>query len=284
MKQNDIKSLIDSIKQNRKRVGNAINRSDIVETKIYPEYKHCKYCKGTLYKKDGKPCECMRDYIRLVKYKETNISKKYYDTNLQFYKKNMPRLSLNIIGNRKTFDVNFFTDYMSKYIESFENRLFDGRGFMLIGECGCGKTGLLSYIVKELKLKNYDTYYIDTNELLELITKSYNNDESAKGILESLKYYDLLVLDDFGSEYGKESWRYNIFLKLIKNRYSKNKPTLMSSNLEYDDLFDGFSSEIIPRLSSVFSEIFDIMCLHNTIDMRKKIHKKTLYDTMCEEV
>ena len=63
MKQNDIKSLIDSIKQNRKRVGKSINR-DIVETKIYPEYKHCKYCKGTLYKKDGKPCECMKDYIR----------------------------------------------------------------------------------------------------------------------------------------------------------------------------------------------------------------------------
>ena len=42
MKQNDIKSLIDSIKQNRKRVGKSINKSDIVETKIYPEYKHCK--------------------------------------------------------------------------------------------------------------------------------------------------------------------------------------------------------------------------------------------------
>ena len=176
-------------------------------------------------------------------------------------------------------------EYIRLYISTFDLRLQDGRGFLLSGECGCGKTGALCFVVKELKLSGYNTFYIDTNELLETISASYDKDEEAMSKLNKLKTYDLLVLDDFGSEYGKDTWRYNIFLKLLKSRYAKNLPTLMSTNLDADSLFEEFSEDVAPRLSSVFAEIFEVLTLDGTKDMRKHFSKsKSLYDDIKSEV
>ena len=274
--------LVDSIRRQRKNS----KGKEIVEQKrkIYPKYKDCEICGGTLYDEDGNMCDCMRLYLNDLKYKETNIGEKYWNANLQFYKKHMRGMQVYIGGKRTPKNVDFFSDYIRLYISTFPNRLQDGRGFLLSGECGCGKTGALCFIVKELKLKGYKVYYIDTNELLETISASYDKDEDATRKLSKLKTYDLLVLDDFGSEYGKDTWRYNIFLKLLKSRYAKNLPTLMSTNLEPDSLFEEFSEDVAPRLSSVFAEVFEVLLLDGTKDMRKHFQsKKSLYDDMSNE-
>lgn len=276
--------LIQSIREQRKKFSKVKHKSNELDTrKIYPRYADCKICRGTLYKKDGTMCSCMKQYLLELKYKECNIGEKYYDTNLQFYKRNMKNMMVEI-NNARPKNVDFFISYIQLYIDTFDKRLNDGRGFLLSGECGCGKTGALCFVVKSLKQLGYDAYYIDTNELLETISASYDNDINAKEKLSKLKKYDLLVLDDFGSEYGKDTWRYNIFLKLLKSRYSKSLPTLMSTNLEPVDLMDSFSEEVAPRLSSVFSEIFEILVLSGTKDMRLKNAKKSLYDKMSSEV
>lgn len=274
--------LVDSIRRQRKNS----KGKEIVEQKrkIYPKYKDCEICGGTLYDEDGNMCDCMRLYLNDLKYKEANIGEKYWNANLQFYKKHMRGMQVYIGGKRTPKNVDFFSDYIRLYISTFPNRLQDGRGFLLSGECGCGKTGALCFIVKELKLKGYKVYYIDTNELLETISASYDKDEDATRKLSKLKTYDLLVLDDFGSEYGKDTWRYNIFLKLLKSRYAKNLPTLMSTNLEPDSLFEEFSEDVAPRLSSVFAEVFEVLLLDGTKDMRKHFQsKKSLYDDMSNE-
>lgn len=274
--------LVDSIRRQRKNS----KGKEVVEQKrkIYPKYKDCEICGGTLYDEDGNMCDCMRLYLNDLKYKEANIGEKYWNANLQFYKKHMRGMQVYIGGKRTPKNVDFFSDYIRLYISTFPNRLQDGRGFLLSGECGCGKTGALCFIVKELKLKGYKVYYIDTNELLETISASYDKDEDATRKLSKLKTYDLLVLDDFGSEYGKDTWRYNIFLKLLKSRYARNLPTLMSTNLEPDSLFEEFSEDVAPRLSSVFAEVFEVLLLEGTKDMRKHFQsKKSLYDDMSNE-
>lgn len=274
--------LVDSIRRQRKNS----KGKEVVEQKrkIYPKYKDCEICGGTLYDEDGNMCDCMRLHLNDLKYKEANIGEKYWNANLQFYKKHMRGMQVYIGGKRTPKNVDFFSNYIRLYISTFPNRLQDGRGFLLSGECGCGKTGALCFIVKELKLKGYKVYYIDTNELLETISASYDKDEDATRKLSKLKTYDLLVLDDFGSEYGKDTWRYNIFLKLLKSRYAKNLPTLMSTNLEPDSLFEEFSEDVAPRLSSVFAEVFEVLLLEGTKDMRKHFQsKKSLYDDMSNE-
>ena len=251
---NRTSELVDAIRAQRKQSSKrTVNKAKAdVPKKIFPKYRDCEVCHGTLYDEDGNMCDCMKQHILELKYKETNIGEKYYDANLKFYKKHMRGLQVYVNNARVSKDVNFFVDYIQKYISTFENRMQDGRGFLLSGECGCGKTGALCFIVKELKLRGFNVFYIDTNELLETISASYDKDEEASTKLRKLKIYDLLVLDDFGSEYGKDTWRYNIFLKLLKSRYAKSLPTLMSTNLDASSLFDDFAEEVAPRLSSVF--------------------------------
>ena len=277
--------LIKSIR-NQKKQAKRNKPTDVqVHRKIYPKYRDCEICHGTLYDEDNNMCSCMKLYLNGLRYKETNIGEKYYDANLQFYKKHMRGMQVYVNNARTPKNVDFFLEYIRLYISTFDLRLQDGRGFLLSGECGCGKTGALCFVVKELKLSGYNTFYIDTNELLETISASYDKDEEAMSKLNKLKTYDLLVLDDFGSEYGKDTWRYNIFLKLLKSRYAKNLPTLMSTNLDADSLFEEFSEDVAPRLSSVFAEIFEVLTLDGTKDMRKHFSKsKSLYDDMKSEV
>lgn len=279
---NSTADLVDSIRRQRK---NSKGKTVVEQKrKIYSRYKDCEICGGTLYDEDGNMCECMRLHLNDLKYKEANIGEKYWNANLQFYKKHMKGMQVYIGGKRTPKNVDAFTEYIRLYISTFNNRLQDGRGFLLSGECGCGKTGALCFIVKELKLKGYKAFYIDTNELLETISASYDKNEDAMRKLSKLKTYDLLVLDDFGSEYGKDTWRYNIFLKLLKSRYAKNLPTLMSTNLEPDSLFEEFSEDVAPRLSSVFAEVFEVLLLDGTKDMRKHFQsKRSLYDDMSNE-
>lgn len=277
--------LIKSIRNQKKQAKRNKPTDAQVHRKIYPKYRDCEICHGTLYDEDNNMCSCMKLYLNELRYKETNIGEKYYDANLQFYKKHMRGMQVYVNNARTPKNVDFFLEYIRLYISTFDLRLQDGRGFLLSGECGCGKTGALCFVVKELKLSGYNTFYIDTNELLETISASYDKDEEAMSKLNKLKTYDLLVLDDFGSEYGKDTWRYNIFLKLLKSRYAKNLPTLMSTNLDADSLFEEFSEDVAPRLSSVFAEIFEVLTLDGTKDMRKHFSKsKSLYDDMKSEV
>lgn len=279
---------LSQIKRLKKQAKNG--KVQLEQTKVYPRYKSCKKCRGTLYTRDGNMCECMQDYILRNKCKKANISERYYYSNLEFYTENMEELLVYINNNRQAYTVYDFVEYLQSYIETFDNRMKDGRGFMLIGDVGCGKTGALNYVLMKLALKNRNVYYLDTNELLELISKTYEKaytDDKCEAIkiLERIKTVDLLVLDDFGSEYTKSlDWVYNIFLKLVKSRYSKNMPTLMSSNLDMSKLMGKFSADVTPRLSSVFSEAFEVLTLKNTKDMRIEKGKKSLMSKMKREL
>lgn len=94
------------------------------------------------------------------------------------------------------------------------------------GTTGLGKSHLAYCIAKTVKNKGFTTLYIKSTDFLELVRSTYNNpmlDESK--IFELIEQVDLLVLDDVGSEYIKqtdtESWASDILFKLTDIRQSK---------------------------------------------------------------
>ena len=58
----------------------------------------------------------------------------------------------------------------------------------------------------------------------------------------------------------------------------------MSSNLDMSKLMGKFSADVTPRLSSVFSEAFEVLTLKNTKDMRIEKGKKSLMSKMKREL
>lgn len=286
MSDNELVTLLKIARNKTKNDNTAVMNRNL---KIYQRYSKCKQCNGTLYLSDGSACSCLNKYRLDNKLDCANVGVRYRDVTLNFYRDNL--IAAKVTIDNKKSGIDQFIKYIDLYVKTFDNRLEDGRGFILCGNTGCGKTGALCYIVKEIITAGYNSYYIDTNELLETILLTYNDDidtyekKVAFKKLETLKTVDLLILDDFGSEYSRNlEWLYNIFLRLLKTRYSRNKPTLMSTNLKSNELMKKFDKEMADRLNSVFNEIFDVIILTSDVDVRNVKGNKSLIAEMKKEV
>lgn len=273
--------------------------------KVYKEYEDCEVCHGTLYTIDGKPCYCKTKYMLNVELKKCNIGTGFVDVNIDYYYDKFKKMKVRFYNGLKdtgkntiNMTVNDFTEYIELYAKTFHNRLKDGRGFIMSGDCGGGKTSASIFIIKELCKQNYERqykgkekytmYFIDTIEMLDTIKETWDNDSpnkySAKENLDKLSKVDLLVLDDLGAEYAKTmDWLISILLKIIKGRSNKNLPTIITTNYKPNELIDKFSESGYGRLASVLTEKFDILLMENYVDARTS-KKPNLLSVMKKEV
>lgn len=135
-------------------------------------------------------------------------------------------------------------DKILNYCNNLIQNINNGKGLLIIGNVGTGKTCILSYIAQ--KIFNYN---LDKNsfELLDDKKQSYIFKkpisvlfirmptlydclfERNSGIESRCYKADVLLLDDFGSEYGTE-YPITKFENLIEYRYAKQKTIIITSN------------------------------------------------------
>ena len=103
-------------------------------------------------------------------------------------------------------------------------------------------------------------YFYKTAELLQKIRNTYNNsvEETEMGILTPIFDADVLVLDDVGLERPTE-WVQETLGVLIDKRYSNQKPTILTGNLNDDssgkDFVDSVQFRLGPRTRSRLLEM-----------------------------
>lgn len=102
------------------------------------------------------------------------------------------------------------------------------RSLLLLGSNGLGKTMLSS-----LALKQRGGYIFKMYEIIIQIKSSYkaNSDVDEADILAMLSSCPLLVIDEVGKQFGSESEK-NWLSYVIDERYERNKPTVLISNLK----------------------------------------------------
>ncbi|MDZ7762084.1 MAG: ATP-binding protein [Desulfovermiculus sp.] len=114
------------------------------------------------------------------------------------------------------------------FIQRAENIVF-------IGPTGVGKTGLALSLLRKALLQGYRGKFYKVQDLMDQLFDSLA-DRSSPRFLKRLANYDLLLLDELGYlTLGKEQM--NMFFRLMDERYSKNKPTMITTNLEYDEWY-----------------------------------------------
>lgn len=296
----DLRKLVNSQikKANKTKVPDVVRKR-----KVYAEYSDCEVCHGTLYKDDGTPCSCRFKHIISMNLYKCNVGRNFHYVTLDYYRKMFKRMKITHMsllddGTITRWTLEDFLSLLELYPKSFDDRLKDGRGFLISGGTGGGKTCAVAYVIKELCILNYKNskmstnsdersdysmYFIDTIRMLDIIRDSYDDNSEtkyeSKKTLRYLEKVDLLALDDLGAEYTKSNeWLINIFLKVIKGRANNNKPTLITTNYSPDALKEKFSEDSYGRLSSVINEKFDIIVLDGFKDARKH-NKKNLLDT-----
>jgi DNA replication protein DnaC len=111
-----------------------------------------------------------------------------------------------------------------------------GQNLVLIGPPGVGKTGLASGILYKALVNGHRGRFIRAQDLFDEIHASLL-DRSSRRVLNELCGYTVLCIDELGYLNLKPE-QTNIFFKLMEERYTAKKPTIITTNLDYEQWYD----------------------------------------------
>lgn len=155
---------------------------------------------------------------------------------------------------------------LKDYIENFKiNKI---KNFLFVGGTGAGKSYLAQSLAKGLIAKNYtvlfiSSYNLNTKFLSEYLTKIEDN----SSVLEDLIDYDVLFIDDLGTEQIKNNVTKEYLLLLLNERSIRNKATIVTTNLLPNEIEDRYGERIYSR---IFNKDLCVTIRLNNDDMRLK--------------
>jgi DNA replication protein DnaC len=123
----------------------------------------------------------------------------------------------------------------------------------LTGNTGCGKTHLAISILRDATVTSpLAGYFITVPEMLMKIRSSFSNQsgETEEEIVKRFADYEVLVLDDLGSEKSTEYSITTLFL-ILDRRDRYNKRTIVTSNLSLLQIEDSLGARIASRLAGM---------------------------------
>ncbi len=111
-----------------------------------------------------------------------------------------------------------------------------GYNLVFIGPTGVGKTGLATGILYNALVNGHRGRFIRAQDLFDEIHASLL-DRSSRRVLNELCGYTLLAIDELGYLNLKPE-QTNIFFKLMEERYTAKKPTIITTNLDFEQWYD----------------------------------------------
>lgn len=149
------------------------------------------------------------------------------------------------------------------FFATAERFLFNPYPLLLQGDPGTGKTYFMLCLIKELIESHNDNFrFMNAIELEDRIIEQTRLVGTSKALIESLSDIDFLFLDDFGVEMTKQRAE-KVYYSILDYRLSEGKGTVISTNLNNDEIITIFGTRINSRLNQCLSIHFD------GLDLRK---------------
>jgi DNA replication protein DnaC len=211
----------------------------------------CPKCSDTGYFNDDY-CQCVVDLVKQINAEYVNKNSKlklssFESFNLEYYSK-----SRIITRNNQTFSEydlmkqNFLR--CKEYVRKFS--LSDNTSsIIMFGRTGLGKTHLSLAMARGILERGYTVIYNSTMDMFSAIEKEkFGKDiNSANDTLESILSVDLLIIDDLGIEYDNKFFK-TVLYNIINTRSIRSLPTIISTNLNIDELEIKYEERIFSRL------------------------------------
>lgn len=141
------------------------------------------------------------------------------------------------------------------YVERFQEKCEQGRGLVLAGKPGTGKTHLAAAAMLALIGPRYWVQYTTCMGLIRMVRETWGKDSerTERQMVRMLgQEIDLLVIDEVGVQYGTESEQHILF-EILDKRYAEMRPTLLISNQDKA----GFTALIGERVADRLRQTHD---------------------------
>ncbi len=120
------------------------------------------------------------------------------------------------------------------YLLNREKNFAAGRGLILMGAVGCGKTHLGCAILNCALEDGYHAAYWNVPQQLDMMMYGHADEDKQMKVLDKAVMAQVLLLDDLGAE-KTSSWTQKELVIILDERYRENKPTIITSNLMLTD-------------------------------------------------
>lgn len=124
------------------------------------------------------------------------------------------------------------TNAMRKYADNFRKYRDDGKGLLLWGDVGTGKTFYASCIANAVINQGMPALVTNFGRLTNIIGGTF---EGKQNYIDGLNDFELLVIDDLGVERRSEYMQEMIY-NIIDSRYRSGLPLIITTNLTLDEI------------------------------------------------
>ena len=121
---------------------------------------------------------------------------------------------------------------MERYAENFGDFLKEGKGLLLYGTVGTGKSYYAACIANRLIDKGRRVKMTNFSTLINKIQATF---EGKQEIIDDLNRYPLLIIDDLGAERQSEYMQEMVF-NIIDARYRAGLPMIVTTNLTAEEI------------------------------------------------
>lgn len=124
------------------------------------------------------------------------------------------------------------SDAMQNYVNNFTEFKKDGKGLLLFGTVGTGKTYFAACIANRLIDEGYKVLMTNFTRLTNQMQGMF---EGKQKFIDSLNRYQLLIIDDLGAERQSEYMQEMVF-NIIDARYRSGLPFIITTNLTAEEI------------------------------------------------
>ena len=213
---------------------------------LQPVYR-CSACRDTGYV--GEPvhemCGCLKRAV---------LARLYQSEGLQgLEKENFAAFNENIfpdepIEGRKSTQRGYIVK-LRKRCEDYANTFApgEGKGLLLCGRSGLGKTFLMNCIAQRVLERGYSVVVVSAYKLIEAMRRFQFGEEGMDQVQDMLSC-DLLCIDDLGSEPMLRGITISSLYHIINERRNTNRALVVTTNCDPKQLEETYDQRIAARL------------------------------------
>ncbi len=213
----------------------------------------CKDCKDTGYI-NGEKCHCFKQEVINVVYSQSNIRNILARENFEHFSyKYYSEEDINPTTNLSALETaKRAVHECMHFIADFDNK---PKNLFFYGNTGVGKTFLSNCVAKELLEDGYSVIYFTAFQLFDILSKGvFDRDADAIAAHQNIFDCDLLIIDDLGTEFANSFTTSQLFL-CVNERLLRQKSTIISTNLNLNQMLDMYSERTLSRISSNYTLI-----------------------------